>query len=1202
MTLSRLRLKQARWVVASILLSTLVATAQTDSVRARITEAVDVERVVTLRGNTHPLARPEFDGGTAPDSLPARRMMLVLSRAPEQETALRKLLDEQQITSSANYHRWLTPQEFGQQFGPADSDIQAVTDWLTSQGFQVNRVTAGRTVIEFSGTAGQVRQSMHTEIHKFEVKGKEYWANASDPQIPYALSPVVSSVVSLNSFPRQSMSRRLGTFSRSKVTGEVRPLFTYTDNFGTNYAVGPGDFATIYNVPTAFDGTGVSIAIVANSNINPQDVKDFRTMFGLPANDPQIVLDGPDPGLNFFTEGEADLDVQWAGAVAKNATIKMVASEDTETSSGVDLSALYIVDNNIASILSDSFGNCEQVLGVGGNTFYNALWQQSAAQGITVFVAAGDNGSATCDGSPENAATLGLAVDGLASTPYDVAVGGTDFNDGNNPTVYWNSTNSSPTQISAKSYIPETTWNDSCARTAITGVLTTCPSVSSSGDDLVGGSGGPSAVYAKPSWQTGSGVPNDGVRDLPDISLFAGRGFIQNFYVYCQADANASSGGSSTSCDLNSPFQDFQGAGGTSFGAPAFAGIMALVNQKTGARQGNANYVLYPLAAQANASCASNAAMAAGASASTCIFYDTVTGNISVACRGGTPNCSNTSKAANQFGVLVDPNHPTTPAWTTTPGYDLATGLGSVNVTNLVNKWASVPFSPTTTTLVSVTPTTITHGQPATVTIHVTSGSGTPTGPVTLMSGSNSPLGIPAFDLSGGTFIGTTTFLPGGTYNVTAHYAGDGTFGASDSTPPGFQVTVSKEPSQAHLGLVTFDQNGNITSTNATTTAYGSPYILRLDVTNASGLGCAPSGLSLVYPCSTGTVTFTDNSLPLVDFNGSNTATVNSQGYAEDYFIQLPTGTHHLQATYGGDSSFTSSTSSVNQVVITKAATTMTLSASDATVQTGASVILTATISTQSNSAVPPAGSVQFLNGSTPVSGTVTYVGTPYSNTTGAFASLQATVTTTFSTAANIIITSIYSGNTNYSASPSNPTISITVTAPPPDFTFTASPTSFNIASPGQSGNTTLTVGSTNGFTGTVNFTCAVPATMKEAACSLAPTSLTTSGTTVLTVTTTAPHTVGSLFNPDAWFMLGGGTLLAGLLLLSIPVKRRRLKLAFGLMCVVLLTAGAFGCGGGSSGGGPTTDPGTAAGTYSVSVTATSGATVHTTNVSVTVQ
>ncbi|MDR3675249.1 MAG: protease pro-enzyme activation domain-containing protein, partial [Acidobacteriota bacterium] len=455
-------------LLVSILLPSLSVLAQTPTVRARVIERVDMQKLAALRGNVHPLARPEFDQGVAPDDLPMQRMLLVLQRAPEQETSLRQLLDNQQVKSSPLFHQWITPEQFGQQFGPADSDVQAVTDWLASQGFQVAKVAAGRTVIEFSGTAGLVRQVLGTEIHRFALKGENHWANTSDPQIPAALAPVVAGFASLNNFPRKPLNHSLGTFTRSKATGEVQPLYTYL--YGGYYlGLGPTDFATIYNVLPLWnsdtDGTGQTIAVVGETNINLQDVTAFRQLFSLPANPPNIILNGPDPGITAEDETEADLDVQWSGAVAKGATIDFVVSESTETTPGIDLSALYIVDNNLAPVMSISYGGCEAQLGAGGNAFHSTLWEQAAAQGITVLIASGDSGSAGCDyaGEPSNVALQGLAVSGMASTPFNVAVGGTDFHiTANNFTTYWSLQNNSANS-SAKSYIPETTWNDSCA-------------------------------------------------------------------------------------------------------------------------------------------------------------------------------------------------------------------------------------------------------------------------------------------------------------------------------------------------------------------------------------------------------------------------------------------------------------------------------------------------------------------------------------------------------------------------------------------------------------------------------------------------------------------------------------------------------------------------------------------------------------------
>jgi subtilase family serine protease len=1217
----------------------MAAGQQAATVPARITQSVDMENLVTLRGNTHPLARPEYDQGAAPDSLPTERMLLVLQRSAEQEATLRKLLDEQQIKSSPNYHMWLTPEQFGQQFGPADADIQAVTDWLSSQGFQVNHVAAGRTVIEFSGTAGQVRQAFHTEIHKFVVKGEEHWANASDPQIPAALAPVVAGFASLNNFPRKPMHHRLGTFSKSKATGVVRPLFTYTDNTGTTwYAVGPADFATIYNLTplwnAGIDGTGQTIAIVSDSNINIQDVRDFRSMFGLPANDPQIILNGPDPGVIPPSVGgdetEADLDVEWTGAVAKGATIDFVVSEPTETTYGYDLSALYVIDNNLAPVMSESWGGCEASLGNSGNDFYSTIWEQGAAQGITILIAAGDSGSAGCDDSSfEDAAQNGLAVSGNASTPFNVAVGGTDFNDYNNWSPYWSTTNNSTTQSSAQSYIPEMTWNDSCANT---GSLTGCASgVASDGTDLVAGSGGQSncatqsstactAGYGKPSWQSGTGVPNDSLRDIPDVSLFAGNGYNGSFYVFCEMDVNTST---TSSCDLSAPYLDFQGAGGTSASAQAFGGIMALVNQKTGQRQGNANYVLYPLAKKSGASCASNSVMAPTASASSCIFYDVQVGNNSVACEFGqyATNCSNQTSG---YGVMVV-NPSSTPqqlAWPTTAGYDLATGLGTVNAANLVNNWTSVSFNTSSTNLTISPPagytlTNIPHGQPVSVTVSVTPASAT--GDVSLIGGpNNSNLGIGFLTLSNGTITSPTIMLPGGTYGVTARYAGNGTYGASSSTP--VTVTVKPETSQTFVRLDTEDCNGNFTTIttvpygyNMTCNGYVYPdYWLRVSVTNSSGNACFSSSTGIpTYQCPTGQVTVTENGQPVVDLgapssNTPGTYQLNSQGHFEEDFVQLPAGTDNVVATYAGNTSYNGSKSAADTITVTQATTTIGVTASTTTVTSGQSVTLTATVST-SSIGFAPTGAVEFLNGISPITGTVTYtpvngLAEPLTGVSASaavpYASLTATLTTSFT--ANATITAQYVADLNYLASTSSP-LTITVSSGTPDYSVVASPSSFAISAPGASGTTTISLSAINGFTGTVSLSCTVPSTMTGGSCSLASPSIIPTGTTTLTVNTTAPSTVIGLFNSPRWFLPIGGAVFAAFFLLLIPTRRRRLKLAFGSLFLVLLAAALVACGGSSSPP-PVSNPGTPTGNYTITVTGTSGSLSRSVNVPVTVQ
>jgi len=397
-----------------------------------------------------------------------------------------------------------------------------------------------------------------------------------------------------------------------------------------------------------------------------------------------------------------------------------------------------------------------------------------------------------------------------------------------------------------------------------------------------------------------------------------------------------------------------------------------------------------------------------------CVFNDITKGTISVACTGGSPNCSNTSTAANSFGILTTATGGKIPAFNTTAGYDLATGLGSVDVTNLTNAWTTAAgnFKASATTLSingsSSAPVSITHGQSVSLSFTVKPVSGTvnPTGDVALLTSSNvnnptlsANLGILSFPLTNGVACGTpcpTNLLPGGTYTVSAHYAGDGTFGPSDSTPP-ISVTVTREGSQTTIALVAFAANG--TQSVQTSVPYGSPYILKVGVTNGSTTQCSPNGSTVPtpLPCPTGKVTLTDNNAALNDFNGTDSANLNNQGILEDQPVQLLPGSHALVATYAGDNSFLGSTSPTDTVTVTKAATTTTVTASPTSITSGSMVTLTATVATQS-SGVAPGGAltapVQFLNGTTPISGTVnlTRVNGPASS-----ASLTATLTTTLS-------------------------------------------------------------------------------------------------------------------------------------------------------------------------------------------------------------
>jgi hypothetical protein len=1159
---------------------------------ARITQAIDETQLVTLKGNVLPLARPEFDRGIVSDATPMKRMMLLLQRSPEQETALRQLMDEQLSKDSRNFHKWLTPQQFGQQFGPADADIQTITDWLTRQGFQQIKVGAGRTAIEFSGNVGQVRNAFHTDIHQFTVNGEARQANVSDPQIPSALTPVVVGIVSLHNFPRKSFKRDAGIHAATR-DSHGNPQFTTSSGCGTNntqpcYVLGPADFAKVYNIPVSLDGTGQQIAIVADSNINPQDAADFRTLFGLPTNPPSVILDGPDPGLN-GDEGEADLDVQVSGMVAPKATIDLVVSEDTLTALGIDLSAFYIIDNNIAPVMSESFGACESALGMAGNAFYNGLWEQAAAQGITVTIASGDPGAAGCDNfNTEAAATLGLAVSGFASTPFNVAVGGTDFDDvGTQTPTFWSSANGTGRE-SALGYIHEVPWNDSCAATATSTTLNTiCPSSNANLNNIVGGGGGPSSIYAKPAWQSGV-IPNgiaagDNHRYVPDVSLFASDGPQSlSFYLECQADTVPV--GNPPSCASSGSFS-FGGAGGTSASSPAFAAIMALINQNNG-RQGNANPVLYKIAATSGQSCNSSTELLTG---STCAFNDVTKGNNSVPCVGNSPNCS--SKTAGTTGVLVSAASPTTPAWTTATGYDLATGLGTVNVANLNTQWplAVGAFHGTTTALTinGVTSTvTITHGTSVAAVATVTSTSGTPTGDVSLVAPTTVNGGIGDGTLSSGSTTINTTFLPGGSYNVTAHYAGDNTFAASTSSP-GVPVVVNKENSRLQYGIVTFDPvSGAITSTNATSVMYGSSYILRMDILNSTTNVCQPLVTNGVTTgCAvdaTGTVTILD----------TGSFVINSAGHAEDQPIQLTGGAHSLSATYSGDISYNPVVTPVTDTVtVSKAATQVSALAANPTsgVTTTTPVALSATITSNSNSAVGTTGTVTFFNGGTQLGSPSTV--TPFGAGASTAAGGTATLTTTFTSAGTETITAQYNGDTNYSLSAVSSSISVTVTqAQIGNFTVSYGPQPLVLSSAtGAAAAETVTVTPTGGFTGTVAVTPTAASLPPGVTCTPSPLNINVTSASPVNsalmcmVTATSTTLTASNVREDrlqeakatpptrpgkGWWTLSAGTGFAALFLLFLPGGRKRYRaaLGLGLVCVLSFT---IGC----SGGGSSTPP-----------------------------
>jgi subtilase family serine protease len=662
-----------------------------------ITAPIADTNLVRLPGNVRPEANAANDRGIVPDALPMEHMLLQLRRSPAQEQALTQLIEELHDPASPNYHRWLTPEEFGARFGPAGSDVTNITSWLRSHGFRVDVIYPSGMAIDFSGTAGQVRVAFHTEIHNILAQGALHIANMSDPQIPAALAPVVVGVVSLNDIPpRRSVKPKTD--------------FTFSGCGGTCLALTPADLATIYNFNPIFTagntGQNQTIYLIEDTDLfTNSDWTTFRSAFGLSGftsaslntihpPPPSGPTNCSDPGVT-GDDDEAIIDAEWASAAAPSAAIVMAACENTTTFGTLIAIQNLINGSNPPTIISLSYQVCEAQLGSAGNAAFNAIYQQGVAEGTSIFVAAGDNDAAVCD-NRDAPSTLGIAVNGLASTPYNVAVGGTDFSDtasGTNST-YWNSANTT-TFGSAKSYTPEIPWNNTCGSTVVAAFLdfaTTygsaglCNSTIAQSDGLltsVGGSGGPSTQYSKPSYQNGLvGNPADGVRDLPDVSLFAGNGIWGHFYIICFSDgANGGMGCSGNPSGWN-------GAGGTSFAAPIWAGIQALINNSVGAPQGNPNVRLYQLAVAeyggGSSACNSSSGNTVGIS---CIFYDVIQGDNDAPCTG-TNNCYLPS---GTYGVLSTSTTSYAPAYMAQTGWDFVTGIGTVNVSNLVGQWGMTP-------------------------------------------------------------------------------------------------------------------------------------------------------------------------------------------------------------------------------------------------------------------------------------------------------------------------------------------------------------------------------------------------------------------------------------------------------------------------------------------------------------------------------
>jgi hypothetical protein len=879
--------------------------ASVSGIPARVTQTVDDTRTTRIQNSKHPLAITANDRGRVDGSFAMNRVLLMLKPSEAQHASLKTLLDSQHDPSSPNFQKWLAPEDFALRFGPNSTDLAKVTSWLQQHGLQVKQVAKGGQWIEFSGSAEQIENTFRTEIHHYLVSGEKHIANSQDISIPQALAPVIRGLASLHDFRPHPLHGRLQQVRRDSNTGQLKPLsapvtkvadlgkanpnFTYNTPDGQFHLLTPADWSRIYNTAPLLkdnvNGSGISIAVVgSDSGVQLSDIRTFRSIFGLPANDPEFIVDGPDPGI-FFSDAEleADLDIEWAGAIAPNAKIKFVTSASTASTPGFFNSIAYIVDHRIAPIMSISIGGCELFFGPDGNAFMSTMYQQAAAEGISVISAAGDTGNAGCDPQFANGpAFFGSMVNASASTQFNVSIGGTQFAENGQDSTYWKGTNAADSS-SVIGYIPEAVWNSSCDPT-------TDPNYCfGNGFSLQAGSGGASNCvqstlmagdehptwscfggYPKPSWQAGVGVPDDHARDLPDISLSGAGdhdGYLMCFEGSCQtAIVNGKTVLSQATV-----------VGGTSAGAPAFSGIMALLEQKLGAYVGLPNYMLYRLAATNNLVCNSSS-QTDPTLPNSCVFYDVTAGNNNVPGQAGADAVA---------------------------GYDLATGLGTLNVANLVSSWGSADKLATLTALVT-SGGTVQHGDPLPmqVTVHPATGMGAPSGDFSLLTDKFGA--VSGGTLTDGGFTGGVRTLPGGTYNVQAHYAGDAMFKSSDSAALKVKVMPEGSVFAAQPWYVNL-ANSAIPLTNNDPVNYGQQVGIQFDIQGKSGIGL-PSGSITVQ--LDGTQTFGPYAL-----NGAGNTFV---WFDHTGTTGLLPGVHKFTAQYSGDNSFRSTTSSPVNITVQK--------------------------------------------------------------------------------------------------------------------------------------------------------------------------------------------------------------------------------------------------------------------------------------------
>ena len=800
-------LKIGGWLVACALAATVLS-AQTPT--PRIQAEISSSSATVLPGSQHPLAKAEYDSGRVPASTRMNGISLYFSRSAAQQADLEALIAAQQTPGSPQFHQWLTPDQFAARFGMAQSDLDRVQTWLQQQGFSIDSVARSRNVIRFSGTAGQVEQAFQTQMHYYSVGGAKHFAPSTALTLPTALVSVVSGVRNLDDFRPRPMI----------VTSQKgRALPSFTSSVSGSVFLAPGDVKVAYDmnplIGAGTNGTGQTIAVMGQSSIVASDIENFESAAGLTVKDPtQVIVPGSGSPQTFAgDEGESDLDLEWSGGIAPGAQIDFIYT-GSDTTFGVFDSLQYAVDEKIGNILSLSYGICEAQLQ--GTAALESVLQQAATQGQSVVAASGDSGSTACyegipttqNGLPPLTTQEALAVSYPASSQYATGVGGTEIttaDDASTNSTYWEGQASTDEITSLKTYIPEVVWNDDIA------------AIGAGATSLSAGGGGVSTLYTtKPTWQTGvPGIPADGKRDVPDVSFYASPDLPG--YLFCTSDtsdwAPASAGAAAQAASCNSGFrdgstQDLTIAGGTSFATPVFAGMVAILNQEKGytAGQGLLNPTLYTLAANSTS-------YASG-------FHDVTTGN----------NACPSSLGANYCSGAAETDYPAG------AGYDLATGLGSIDLANLAaaTGWpAASTLIGTTTSVAAATPTpAASTNDVVTITVSSPTGASAPTGNVTLSidgggtaynsSGSTQTVALTSSGTAG-TATYTANFASAGVHSIVAQYAGDSTHAASSGS-----VSITIAGTSSGKGTIALAATG-------VTVAQGSAGTSTITVTPAGG-------------------------------------------------------------------------------------------------------------------------------------------------------------------------------------------------------------------------------------------------------------------------------------------------------------------------------------------------------------------------------